>query len=292
MNTARVLTVLVVVASACQPPEEDVAGLLPLSSLPPALSETGLDHPDVHEFAPRFSLWSDGLAKRRWIYLPPGAEIDVSDPDDWVFPAGTRLWKELAADGVRLETRMLIKTGASPGDWRMAAYAWDEHQTEAWLAEDGAEDVLGSGHDVPGAFECLACHGSARDRVLGVSAIQAEDGPALPGDATARAALGYLHANCGSCHRADSVLRIELDLSLSVGALERVETTGAYQTAVGVMPSAADGGEALIAPGRPERSSVYLRMAARETLIAMPPLGTQRPDAAGMDAVAAWISSL
>src|SRR5687768_3582906 len=45
-------------------------------------------------FTPRYPLWSDGMSKRRWLYLPPGTSIDKSDPDAWEFPRGTRAWKE------------------------------------------------------------------------------------------------------------------------------------------------------------------------------------------------------
>ena len=313
MRTATLLIGVGALASACQWTDPDGADH-PRPALPLALSETGLHADDVHEFTPRFELWSDGLVKRRWIGLPPDGAIDSSDLDDWVFPAGTRLWKELSLDGRRLETRMLVKVGDQPGAWRMAAYVWDEDQAEAWLAEAGEDDVLGSEHDVPGATTCLACHGAARDRVLGFSAIQLHGEPArglaplvadgrfstpllpsaeVPGDATTRAALGYLHANCGSCHRPGGGLRIGLDLSLRVDALDDVGATGAYVTAVDVHPSAADdGGEALVAPGRPDRSSVYRRMAARGTELAMPPVGSRLVDPAGLAVVEAWIAGL
>ena len=71
---------------------------------PPDLRDTGL-YADVETlqidarhlaFAPQYPLWTDGATKRRWISLPPGSAIDASDPDAWVFPAGTRLWKEFS----------------------------------------------------------------------------------------------------------------------------------------------------------------------------------------------------
>ena len=45
---------------------------------------------DSIEFTPRYPLWSDGMSKRRWLHVPPGASIDKSDPDAWEFPRGTR----------------------------------------------------------------------------------------------------------------------------------------------------------------------------------------------------------
>src|SRR5262245_48795669 len=49
---------------------------------------------DIVPFTPRFVAWSDGMEKSRYIALPPGGSIDKSDPNEWQFPIGTRLWKE------------------------------------------------------------------------------------------------------------------------------------------------------------------------------------------------------
>ena len=50
----------------------------------------------IHAYTPQFPLWADTASKRRWIYLPPGKTIDTSDMDYWVFPQGTKIWKETA----------------------------------------------------------------------------------------------------------------------------------------------------------------------------------------------------
>src|SRR5437660_12456660 len=60
--------------------------------------------PDVHEYAPQYVLWADTATKRRWIFIPPGTQIDTSDMNHWNFPAGTKIWKEFTRDGVRVET--------------------------------------------------------------------------------------------------------------------------------------------------------------------------------------------
>src|SRR5262245_41272255 len=90
-------------------------GTLPLSAAeaPARLSQTGLYadigakalSPDVRGFNPQYPLWSDGLQKSRWIHLPPGTKIDTSDPDRFIFPRGTKLWKEFRANGRLVETR-------------------------------------------------------------------------------------------------------------------------------------------------------------------------------------------
>ncbi len=82
------------------------------STLPERLSETGLFAdvgqqqlaPRVFAYTPAFALWSDGAEKRRWVFVPAGAQVDTRDPDAWQFPEGTKLWKEFSHQGVRLET--------------------------------------------------------------------------------------------------------------------------------------------------------------------------------------------
>src|SRR5437588_3047152 len=60
-------------------------------------------NPGISAYTPQFALWADTATKRRWIYLPPGAQIDTSNMDYWVFPMGTKIWKEFTRDGVRIE---------------------------------------------------------------------------------------------------------------------------------------------------------------------------------------------
>lgn len=291
-------------------------------TMPMRLSDTGLYTDVVAEtladgvraYAPRFPLWSDGAVKRRWVYLPPGSTIDTADMDFWRFPVGTKLWKEFVRDGVRVETRLLMKT--APDAWFMMAYAWLPDGSDAIATPYGQPDALGTDHDIPSVSDCDKCHGRVPDVALGFSALQLDhadagvsltqlaadglitDPPAaplvVPGDATAAAALGYLHANCGTCHNDTSDVSVEhgLRLYLTVGALGAVKDTPAYTTAVGVAPVHAIAGvTALIEPGNPEASAVHARMATRGP-IRMPPIASEVVDGDGLAAVDAWIASL
>ena len=83
----------------------------------------------VLPFEPQYALWSDSAAKKRWVKLPPGSQIDTSEMDYWVYPVGTKLFKEFTRDDVRVETRLLEKVGE--GDWFMRAFQWNEAQTDA-----------------------------------------------------------------------------------------------------------------------------------------------------------------
>ncbi|HEX2198374.1 MAG TPA: hypothetical protein VHG88_07120, partial [Burkholderiales bacterium] len=77
----------------------------PALPLPERLADTGLDAGQALPFAPQYPLWSDGTAKRRWLYLPPGSAIDAARAGAWDFPAGTKAWKEFSYGARRIETR-------------------------------------------------------------------------------------------------------------------------------------------------------------------------------------------
>ncbi len=155
----------------------------PTRTPPHLLSETGL-YADIASktiaasnlsFSPQYPLWSDGARKKRWIFIPPKKSIDAKDPDDWIFPVGTKLWKEFSF-GKRVETRLLEKTG--PGTWSYASYAWSDDESDARLVPESglqnyAEIAPGIKHDLPGVTDCKACHdGQGRDVPLGFNALQ------------------------------------------------------------------------------------------------------------------------
>lgn len=288
-----------------------------LVGVPRLLSETGLFVPlstealgsGVLPYAPRFELWSDGASKRRWFFLPPGATIDSSNSDFWRFPVGTRLWKEFSLGGVRLETRMLEKRSEAEDDWLFVTYAWNAEQTDATLLEQGATSVLGTSHTIPAAKQCIACHGGSRSRVLGFSAIQLagvegvstrslfESGRSshppsvnltVPGDETAQAALGYLHANCSHCHNLERPPRktpqlcydpmTSFDFTLRADALDSVASTRSVST----MRSAHS----------PGWKMVLDLMKLKSVEGGMPMLGKAVVDEAGVAKVTAFVESL
>jgi len=134
-------------------------------ALPQHLADTGWQAPGVMSFTPQYPLWSDGADKRRWIALPPDAAIDASQPDDWQFPAGTRLWKQFAHGGKPVETRYIERL--ADGSWRFATYVWNERGDDAQLAPAGGIAALpvaaapDGRYAVPGRGDCIACHGGA-----------------------------------------------------------------------------------------------------------------------------------
>jgi hypothetical protein len=302
--------------------------------LPQRLADTGLSGPGVLPFSPQYPLWSDGAAKRRWIYLPPGTSIDASRPDAWEFPRGTKLWKEFS-HGRALETRY-IERGAD-GAWRYGSYVWDAAAREATLAPaTGVRDLSaprapGARYTIPSENDCRACHEAAPVPVLGFSALQLSPdrdplaphadakeasvdlttltarglltrlSPALRAPRIAasspaeRAALGYLHGNCGNCHNDDGPLAVlEMTLAQRVGT--PASSNAVLSSIVGVEsqfhPDGAPPRAPRIAPGHESASVIAMRMASRDPLQRMPPLGTTAIDADALRLIGRWIESL
>lgn len=296
------------------------------------LSETGLYALDksgamtselgegVEEFRPAYEFWSDGAKKKRWIALPPGTTIDTRDMDHWVFPKGTKLWKELARDGQRVETRLIeIGCDADPahpetgsGEYFLGAFAWNAEGTDADLAPNGGP------RGIPSQDACTRCHGSEPGGILGFSALQLSEPdlpmtvsalaaqgrlsnppPAgttyrVPGDAISKPALGYFHANCGYCHteggRAFFVNDQQLRLSIADTQKNDPSETSVFQSIVGRKAQGfIDEGWVRVVPGDPEKSFVFHRMTSTERR--MPP-GRVDVDTEGVAIVKAWIESL
>lgn len=306
----------------------------------PKLSATGLYadfasktvDPANELFTPQYPLWSDAAEKTRWIRLPPGARIDAAAMDRWVFPVGTRFWKEFSFRDEggklrRVETRYIEKLGED--DWTFASYQWNADETEATLVpQGGAKNVFpiggGLSHDIPSLGECRTCHSRGGDRVLGFDALQlsndaeAHAGPGLDlaalaarglitrapasppkiaGTPAARAARGYLHGNCGHCHN-------EQGFAFRTGLFMRYQAEGAATDADQPLVKSAVGRRTAkfkipgipvtyrVKPGDVGASAVWYRMSQRSGVLQMPPAGTKRPDPAGLAAVKAWIEEL
>ena len=308
---------------------------------PALLSETGLFtpvEPGVPErlapgliaFTPRYPLWSDGAAKRRWLRLPPGAAIDARDADAWRFPRGTRLWKEFSHGGRPIETRY-IEHGLD-GRWRHAADPWRADGRDADLVPVRgvpawpAPRAPGGVYALPSVADCQACHESSAVPVLGFSAVQlpatpsessegttlqrlvaerrvrrldpalVAEPPAVAGaDADERAALGYLHGNCGHCHNRSGH---QVPLRLTLAQRARDPARGRAEVLASTFgakprfraPGAAEARVPIVAPGDPARSLLVQRMTSRDPRLQMPPLGTTVADDAGLALVRRWIT--
>jgi hypothetical protein len=181
-NAVAALAAGLVAGAVSQHVSRAAARALDVDVLPQHLVETGLYADDrtamasgVRPFLPQYPLWSDGMTKRRWISLPPGATIDTTSEFAWDFPVGTKFWKEFSLNGRKVETRLLWKS--SPAKWQMASYAWNDEGTDATLAPaDGIPGFIeiapGRRHSIPSRSDCTACHGATRSGPIGFNALQ------------------------------------------------------------------------------------------------------------------------
>jgi hypothetical protein len=321
-------------------PEDALAGCTPGELEPSELRCTGFYSSwtnrtialDAIAYTPGYPLWSDGAEKKRYIYLPAGSQIDVTSMDDWVFPIGTKLWKEFYAQvggKTRLiETRYMVK---GPDElWTRIAYVWSEDGAFAKAEKDGVATAPGTtNYEVPSQSQCGRCHGGRVDNVLGFEAIalaapgasgltwaelqkkkwlkstnqgheKAASSLQVPGTTTEREALGYLHMNCGvSCHNAVTpgtgyVARLE------AAKLGSVAATTFFTEMVNKQSSwVAPGATAKtyrVRPTDPSRSAVYLRMGMRDAVdgkgTQMPPFASHDVDTKGRQMVKAWIDGM
>ncbi|MCB9617516.1 MAG: hypothetical protein H6722_34215, partial [Sandaracinus sp.] len=273
----------------------------------------------------RFWLWSDATDKDRYIQLPEDSVIDTSDPDRWIFPVGTKIWKTFSLDGMRLETRVMEKTASGTGNfnWQFRTYRWNEDQSSVTEVVDGEMNVLGTGHDIPAQAACTRCHGPAgggsADAVLGFGTIQlahtdtdttldtldelgflSAPVPAsagvVPGNAATVAALGYLHANCGHCHGTSRTIPAPGGgLGLWIETSQPLAEQAAYRTAVRTPanwrdPAMPETALLRVAPGNPDGSAIFLRTGYRDGgAIQMPPLATEVVHTEGRAILDDWI---
>lgn len=192
-----------------------------------------------------------------------------------------------------------------------------------------APEAPGGVYAIPSQDDCRACHEAAAVPVLGLSALQLspdrdaaaphaeKPGPDhldlhglhergllrnLPARVlarppriaaptpSARAALGYLHANCGHCHNDNGPLA-DLDLSLqqsavmgSAGPARTLETLVDYPSEFRLQHV-----DMRLVPGAHELSMLLARMRSRNPLVQMPPLGTRVSDADANGLIEHWI---
>jgi hypothetical protein len=268
------------------------------------------------------------------VHIPKGKFIDASNPDVWRFPVGTRLWKEFRfgrrAETRFIELTRAgwqFATYVWNEDESDAVLAPETGIRQSIVIRDGIR------HAVPSRTDCRACHEGGPNRVLGLTALQlspdrdpdaphaeappdgAVDLPALVRRGlvrglpprllatpprivgptrTARAALGYLHANCGACHSdAGELKSLTFALNYTLKGPSS-QVAPALLTAVGrpsrfKVPAASDVIERLCA-GKPEKSVVIARMSSRDPLVQMPPLGTRIVDAEAVELIRRWIA--
>ncbi|HVU51859.1 MAG TPA: hypothetical protein VHL80_14280, partial [Polyangia bacterium] len=279
--------------------------------------------PGVEAYAPAVPLWSDGASKQRWIALPPGTKIDNTNADEWIFPVGTKVWKEFSKDGKRVETRLWQKVSAAY--WVNATYAWNADESAATRSDGGDIPWDGGTYHIPTNDECQKCHRGRTDHILGfdqallgmagaqgmtLGRLVAEGRLTSPpktttlvigddGTALAAPALAWLHVNCGTtCHNRNSNatawstgMFLRLDPTMLDG--RSVKGFDTLTTTIGVaVTSPSWPGRTRIVPRDPARSLLYQLISHRGTGNQMPPIATSVVDEADIPLVEAWIEQL
>jgi hypothetical protein len=187
---------------------------------------------------------------------------------------------------------------------------------------------------VPSEPDCRACHEGAAVPVLGFSALQlSSDRDPLaphaeaphPGDIdlrtlvargwlrnlpptlvdkppriaaaspAERAALGYLHGNCGHCHSNanDSGASVPVNMVLAQDVTDPEAVDKVLRSLIGASSRFhLDGTQTaakLVAPGAARLSVLPMRMRSRDPRVQMPPLGTVISDSVGLALIERWI---
>jgi uncharacterized repeat protein (TIGR03806 family) len=271
------------------------------------------------------SFWSDGAAKERFIGLPNGQNIEVQSDGDWNFPSGSVLVKNFRVANQLVETRLLMRH-PDDGTWSGYTYEWNAQQTAATRLEGGAVRTLANNQQwiFPSEAECLQCHTTAAGRTLGLETAQLNRpflypatgrtanqltthttiqtlSPPLSGPASAQPTMpdptdtsaslanrarAYLHTNCSQCHRPGSgIAQIDLRYTTALNATN-ICNVAPQSGDIGLGSSAR-----LLVPGNATLSIIPARMNRRDAN-AMPPLGSNLVDTAGVAVVTQWINSL
>ena len=278
-------------------------------------------------FSPQYPLWTDGASKKRWLYLPPGTHIDASNPDAWEFPPGTKLWKEFA-QGRPVETRLIERLADGTWRFAAYFWNEQGTDADLAPSKGVAKlrNVTNVRYDVPGEADCRACHEGSAVPVLGFSLLQlsSDRDPLAPhadhgvnvtdlrmltargvlrnlpqrfldrpprieaATPTARAALGYLHGNCGHCHNdLGSLASLELPLAQTTST----DANARLRSVVGEASRfRATGVEQRITPGHADKSSLVVRMRSRNPYSQMPPIGTNVIDTEALALIERWIN--
>lgn len=228
----------------------------------------------------------------------------------------------------RIETQVLHFDGI---DWQPYTYRWNDDQTDATLVSSaGAERTLEvADPEAPGGTrrqawrfagraECQRCHNKWSGPPLAFNAAQLNRsiatggypqldqfariglidrpipaknrprlaGPADPSASVAERARAYLHTNCGHCHRmhAGSAVLSKMTFDLP---LEKTDMLGVRPTQGTFNIHDAR----VIAPGEPERSVLFYRIAKLGSG-RMPYIGSTEVDREGIELIAQWIARM
>jgi hypothetical protein len=108
---------------------------------------------------------------------------------------------------------------------------------------------------------------------------------------TLRAALGYMHGNCGHCHNDGALPALDLPL-VQEAADPRGSAARTLASLVGRASRFRPRGKPApdrVVPGKPGESILISRIESHDPRVRMPPIGVQLPDAAAIATLSRWI---
>lgn len=271
-------------------------------------------------------LFTDYADKYRFIYVPPGRQVETDGEGLLRFPVGSALIKsfgyEMAGEPRLIETRVLLHRADG---WLALPYVWNADQTEATLKvagkrlpvtftdPSGAERTIS--YAVPNKNQCKECHAlSGAVTPIGPKARNLDDGMQLermtklgliarppeidnplpvwenPQTATLdQRARAYLDSNCAHCHNRQGS-------ASNSGMFLTWEEDNPVHVGVGKRPTAAGRGsggmEFAIAPGQPDQSFMIYRLKSLDPGIAMPEVGRSTVHKEGVELLSTWISEM
>lgn len=323
---AALLAVPLLLGSAPLPRVSDSA--ITSDALPRTLSEFGFfagasDRPvaALRPYALRTPLFTDYADKRRFIYMPDGAEARVSGDGLIEWPVGTALIKSFGypqADGSyrTIETRLLLRRATG---WVALPYIWRPDGSDADLRLAGGRQpvrfttpsgqAMTISYAVPNRNQCKTCHESSGEvtpigpRLRNMD-MAPQHRPAIAGadwslatlprwddagqslDARARA---YLDVNCAHCHtprgsasNSGLFLEYERPPGMATGLMKRPVAAG----------RGSGGFDYAIDPGHPGRSIMLYRLRSLDPGIAMPELGRATVHEEGAALLEQWIAGM
>ena len=298
----------------CPIPAERV-NALSSTCLPKALERAsrigGLEN--FIEYEPQYPLYSDGAVKRRWIYIPEGSRINTLNPDHWVFPKGTILFKEFKVGGKVIETRMIEKIADGDGfaAWRFSIFANrkdssdsdrldnNDLPTQTELLKNYMASTVTATYKIGSLNQCMTCHSGSSDVSRGFNYLQLSSRSKMvnldyivnrglltnipirfdeiPGSANHQEAVGYLQTNCATCHDG---------ASSGPGNFRHLSTSNTFSDEPLYATIVARPG--IITPGDKSLSRLFQRFSTGN----MPKIQPVTIDAAAVSVIDTWITQM
>lgn len=263
-------------------------------------------------------IWRPGVRVANWLKMPDGGKIVHSSDSDWAFPEGAMIvqhFEDLL--GEPHETHLYESNG--DGTYKASAYRWSQNVEVAAIVERSEFMPMKSDASImwlsPGPTARLApetaifgfqpqfnarqlnkenqlvewgargwLENSLSDREIGkLPKLHPLEDESIPEIERIRS---YLDVNCASCHKPGGPSRGFFDA--------RFQTSFKDQNLVSEQLMAGDlgvSGAKLIAPGDPEKSILYLRL-ARKDGFRMPPGSINAEDPPILPLLEKWIREL